>query len=86
MWLTWPGIQFAVLSCFRFKHKYGEAVKYIARYLKGTSNHGITLYPKHDQGFRAHANTDLSGNWLKEYAEFEPTTAKDMIRLFYHIC
>ena len=34
------------------------------------------LHPKHDQGSRMHADADASGNRLKEYANFDPTTVK----------
>ena len=49
---------------------------YMARYLKGTVDLGITLHPKQDQGFRLYADAVFSGNWLKEYAEFDLATAK----------
>ena len=78
--LTRPDIQFAVHSCARFstcaKYEHGEALEYIARYLKGTADLGITLHPKHDEGFRGYADADFVYNWLKEYVEFDPTTAK----------
>ena len=34
------------------------------------------MHPNQDQVFRVYADADLSGNWLKEYAEFDLTTAK----------
>ena len=83
--LTRPDIQFAVHSCARFstcaKYEHGEALEYIARYLKGTADLGITLHPKHDEGFRGYADADFVYNWLKEYVEFDPTTAKSRLLL-----
>ena len=74
-----PEIQFAIHSCARFstcdKHEHEEALEYIARYLKGNADLVITLHPKQDQGFKVYADADFAGNWLKEYAKFDPTTA-----------
>lgn len=78
--LTHPEIAFAVHACARFstcpKKEHGEAVEYIARYLKTVADQGIKLHPRRNQGFECYADADFSGNWMKEYAQFDPTTAK----------
>ena len=76
----YPDIQFVVHSCARYstcpKQEHGEAVEYIARYLKGTSEVGMLFHSKKNEPFRAYADANFAGNWLKEYAEFNPATAK----------
>ena len=47
--------------------------------MKGTADLGITLHSNQDQGFRVYADADFAGNWLKEYAKFDLTTAKSRL-------
>ena len=68
-------IQFAVYSCARYstcpKQEHGEAIEYITRYLKGTSEVGMLFHPKKIEAFKVYVDANFAGNWLKEYAEFD---------------
>ena len=78
--LTQPDIQISVQSCAWFKshanHDFGKAVEYIAGYLEKTSDNSIKLHPQFVKGFIMYANADFSSSWLKEYAKFDPITAR----------
>ena len=64
--LTRPDIQFVVHSCARYstcpKQEHGEAVKYIAQYLKGTSEIGMLFHPKKNEAFRVYADANFASN------------------------
>ena len=81
--LTHPDMQYAVHSCAIFstcpKQEHGYAVEYIAKHLKGTSKIGMLFHPKKNEAFKVYADSDFSGDWLKEYAEFDPATAKSRL-------
>ena len=61
--LTCHDIQLAVHSCARYsncpKQEHGEAVKYIARYLKGTLEVGMLFHPKKNDAFRVYGDANL---------------------------
>ena len=46
------------------------------RYLKGKSEIGMLFCPKKNEALKLYAYADFAGNWLKEYTEFDPATAK----------
>ena len=51
-------------------------MEYIARYLKGTSDLGLSFKPDISKSFECFADTDYCGNWYRSFAETEPSTAK----------
>ena len=78
--LTRPEIQYAVNTCARYgicaRKEHGETLEYVGKYLKGTVKQGVILQPDKSKGFEVYADADFARNWLKEYAQFDPTTAK----------
>ena len=77
---TRPEIAYAVHQCARFcinpKKSHGDAIIQIAKYLKGTRDRGIIIDPKLDKSLEVYADADFSGNWHRDTAEFDSTTAK----------
>ncbi len=62
------------LSYFRQSH--GEAILYLACYLKKTHNLGLKFKHNPKKGFECYCDTDFSGNWNREFAPVDPITAK----------
>lgn len=60
-----PDITFAVHQCARFTHStkqsHENAVKKIIRYLKGTSQHGMTLTPTKEMTVDCYVDADFAG-------------------------
>ena len=76
---TRPEIAYAVHQCARFssspKQSHGEAVKRIGRYLLGTMDKGLIMKPT-DESFDCWVDASHAGEWNREYAEEDATTAK----------
>jgi hypothetical protein len=74
-----PDIAYAVHQCARFSHsprkEHGEAVKRIGRYLKGTRDKGVILRPD-DSSFDVYVDSDFAGNWDKDLAPNDDSTAR----------
>ena len=68
--LTRPDIAFAVHQCARFsaspKLSHERATKRIVRYLKGTSDKGITLKPNKEAGIQCYVDADFAGNYCND--------------------
>ncbi len=77
---TRPEIAYAVHQCARFasnpKESNDNAIKYLCRYLLGTKDKGIILRPDVTKSFEVHVDCDFAGNWNKEEAMNNPSTAK----------
>jgi hypothetical protein len=77
---TCPEIACAVHQCARFVSNPREfdanAVKYLCRYLLGTKDKGIILHPDVSKSFEVHVDCNFAGNWNKEDAMNDPSTAK----------
>jgi hypothetical protein len=77
---TRPDIMYAVHMVAKYasdpRTEHGEAVLYIVRYLIKTKHYGIRYKPDESKGFYCYADADFSGEWNKEYAETDPSTAK----------
>jgi hypothetical protein len=77
---TRPEIAYAVHQCARFannpRESHANAVKYLCRYLLGTKEKGIILHPDLSKSFEVHVDCDFAGNWVKEDAMNDPSTAK----------
>jgi hypothetical protein len=75
---TRPDIAYAVHQCARFaadpKVEHAQAVRWIARYLKGTKDKGIILKPL-EQSFECYVDADFAGNWDPSDT-VSPSTAK----------
>ena len=78
---TRPEIAYAVHQCARFasdpKQSHAEAVERIGLYLLGTRDKGMILDPAANaEQFECWADAAFSGEWNKDYAMDDPTTAK----------
>jgi hypothetical protein len=77
---TRPEIAYAVHQCARFasnpKQSHANAVKYLCRYLFATKDKGLILRPDASKSFEVHVDCDFAGNWIKEDAMNDPSTAK----------
>ena len=72
-------IAYAVHQCARFaadpKESHAAALKKIGRYLVGTKDKGIVLYPTR-HSFDCFVDADFVGNWDRVNADVDPSTAK----------
>jgi hypothetical protein len=77
---TRPEIAYAVHQCARFssnpKQSHANAVKYLCRYLAGTKTKGLILPADPSKSFEVHVDCDFAGNWFKDDAMDDPSTAK----------
>lgn len=74
-----PDISYTVHQCARFcespKREHGNAIKWLARYLKGNMNKGIVATEK-DEGFVVYTDADFTGNWDRDIAQEDRDTAR----------
>ena len=84
-----PDIAFAVHQCARFNHcprlKHEQAVKRIARYLKGTRNKGLLFTPSDELSLELHADADWAGLWNSELPD-DPTCVKSRTGYLITLC
>ena len=77
---TRADLAYAVHQCARFsidpKTEHGNAVKWIGRYLKGTSDKGYFMRPDPTKGLEVYVDADFAGNWDKELAGEDIDTAR----------
>jgi hypothetical protein len=77
---TRPEIAYAVHQCARFasnpRQSHANAIKYLCRYLMATKDKGIILRPDVTKSFEVHVDCDFAGNWVKQDAMDDPSTAK----------
>jgi hypothetical protein len=77
---TCPEIAYAVHQCARFsanpRHSHANAIKYLCRYLMATKDKGLILCPHVSKSFEVHVDCNFAGNWVKEDAMEDPSTAK----------
>lgn len=75
-----PDIAYAVHQCARFcsdpKEEHVNAVVHLVKYLKGTRDKGIILNPSKNKSFEVWVDADFAGNWNKETAMHDASTAK----------
>ena len=74
-----PDIAYITHQCARFvedpRKEHGEAVRWLARYLKGSRDKGVILKPKAGKQLEVHVDADFAGNWdAKEWRD--PDTAR----------
>jgi len=79
---TRPDIAFAAHQAARFqsnpKKPHSDAVKWLGRYLHGTSEEGIILQPD-DELFEVYADADFAGTWNRETAGEDSDTARSRL-------
>jgi hypothetical protein len=78
---TRPEITYhAVHQCARLasnpKQSHANAVKYLCRFLFATKDKGLILHPDTSKSFEVHVDCDFAGNWVREDAMNDPSTAK----------
>jgi hypothetical protein len=54
---------------------HGEAVLYLVHYLKKMRDLGLKFKPDPKNGFECYCDADFSGNWNREFAPLDPSTA-----------
>lgn len=74
-----PDIAYITHQCARFstcpKVEHAKAIRWLARYLKGTKNKGTILRPNKERGLEVYVDADFAGNWdPNEYGD--PDTAR----------
>lgn len=77
---TRPDIMYAVHQVAKYsscpKREHGEAIIYICRYLMRTRDIGLKFKPDPTKGFENYCDADFSGNWMAQFAQFDPSTSK----------
>ena len=74
---TRSDISYITHQCARFTSKpranHAKAIRWIARYLKGTRDKGFIMKPKVEKGLEVYVDADFSGNWNKEDSQDDAT-------------
>jgi hypothetical protein len=77
---TRPEIACAVHQCVRFssnpKKSHANTAKHLCRCLVATKDKGLILRADSSKSFEVHVDCDFAGNWVKEDAMNDPSTAK----------
>ena len=67
---TRSDISYITHQCARFteapKERHANAIRWLARYLKGTKDKGFIMRPDTAKGLEVYVDADFSGNWYKE--------------------
>ena len=67
---TRSDISYITHQCARFteapKERHANAIRWLARYLKGTKDKGFIMRPDTAKGLEVYVDADFSGNWCKE--------------------
>ena len=74
-----PDIMFAIHQIAKYstdpRVPHGEAIIYLVRYLMRSRDVGIRFSPNPSKGFECYCDANFSGNWNKDGAEHDPSTA-----------
>jgi hypothetical protein len=87
-----PDIMYATHQIAKYssdpREPHGEAIIYLVKYLMGSKNIGIRFSPNPIKGFECYCDADFSGNWNKDNAADDPSTAKSRSGwiIFYARC
>ena len=77
---TRSDIAYITHQCARFaenpKESHAKAIRWLARYLKGTRDKGLIIKPKRDKGLEVYVDADFSGNWDPKAPEMDRDTAR----------
>ncbi len=91
-WTTRPDIMYTMHQIAKYssdpRQSHGEAILYLVCYLKKTQDLGLKFKPDPKKGFKCYRDTDFSGNWNREFAPVDPSTAKSQSGwiIFYAGC
>ena len=77
---TRPDIVYVVHQVAKYssdpRKEHGEAIIYMVKYLKAMRHVGIRFRPDPTKGFQCSCDADYAGNWNKQFAATDPSTAK----------
>ncbi len=77
-----PNIMYAMYQIAKYlsypRQSHGGAILYLVRYLKKMRDLGLKFKPDPTKGFECYCDADFSGNWNREYAPVDPSTAKSL--------
>eukprot|EP00980_Cylindrotheca_fusiformis_P011699 scaffold2782_cov88-Cylindrotheca_fusiformis.AAC.2 len=75
-------------NSFNYRSKeHGDAVRWLARYLKGTKHKGTILRPVQDRGLEVYVDADFAGNWVpKEYMDRDTARSRHGYYIMYAGC
>ena len=84
-------ISYAVHQCARFttdpKKEHGEAVRWLARYLKGTKDKGTILRPNKGENMVVYVDADFAGNFdSKETQDIDTARSRHGYIIIYEGC
>ncbi|KAL7481313.1 hypothetical protein ACHAW6_008437 [Cyclotella cf. meneghiniana] len=70
------------------RKEHEETIIYLVQYLKKTRHLGLTFHPDPSKGFECCCDVDFSGNWNRDHAPIDPSTAKSRSGwiIFYANC
>ena len=70
------------------RQEHGEAIVYIVKYLKAMHHIGLCFKPDLSKGFQHYCDANFAGNWNKDFAETDQSTAKSRSGwvVFYAAC
>jgi len=75
-----PDISFQTHQCARFttdpKVEHGKAIRWLARYLKGTRNNGLIFKPDLTKSLEVFVDSDFAGAWDPELSGIDRSTAR----------
>ncbi|KAL7482261.1 hypothetical protein ACHAW6_008898 [Cyclotella cf. meneghiniana] len=77
---TRPDILYAVHQAAKYsadpRLEHGEAIVCLVKYLKAMRHIGLRFKPDASKGFQCYCDSDFAGNWNKEFAATDRSTAK----------
>jgi hypothetical protein len=83
-----PDIAYAVHQCARFAadpmQEHSNAMRWIARYLKGTREKGLIIKPRKDRELEVYVDADFAGNWDQEETDDRDTAMSRHGYLIYY--
>ncbi len=70
------------------RQSHWEAILFLVCYLKKTQDLGLKFKPDAKKGFKCYCDADFSGNWNRQFAPVDPSTAKSQSGwiIFYAGC
>ncbi len=89
---TRPDIMYTMHQIAKYssdtRQSHGEAILYLVRNLKKTRDLGLKFKPDPKKDFECYCDTDISGNWNREFAPVDPSTTKSQSGwiIFYAGC
>ena len=88
---TRPDIAFITHQCARYtadpRKEHGAAIRWLARYLKGTRDKGLILNPKSNKDLEVYVDADFAGSWDPKESHIRDTArSRHGYVIFYGGC